>query len=68
MVLRARERMIMAFEQKVMKVSPETYARVTAVRDAMATEKHRMVTYEETVEYLLTFREQTLGLSTAAGR
>lgn len=58
----------MAFEQRVLKVSPATYDRVTVVRDTMAREKNRQVTYEEAVEYLLNFRDQMLGLNAAAGR
>jgi hypothetical protein len=59
-----------AFEQRVIKVSPETGSRLTEIRDTMAREKRRQVTYAETVEYLIDFRDQALGLglSTAAGR
>jgi len=58
----------MPFEQKVIKVSPATYNAVTAVKIEMAAEKHRQVTFDEAVEYLLTFRQAALALTTEAGK
>lgn len=43
----------MAFEQRVMKVNPATYDRVTLVKLAMEKEKQRQVTYAEVLDYLV---------------
>lgn len=48
-----------AFDQRVIRVGPDTYDKVTAVRRAMAEEKHRQVTYAEAVDYLVTYYEET---------
>jgi len=57
------------FDQRVIKVGPATYDRMTAVKTELEREKQRLVTYAETVEYLLTYWESTAGLKPAeAGR
>jgi hypothetical protein len=51
----------MAFDQQVIKVAQGTGDRLTEVRDAMAREQNRKVTYSEAVEYLLNFRDSVIG-------
>jgi hypothetical protein len=59
---------LMAYDRLVVRLSPATYAAVTEIRDALAREKNRMVTYDEAVEYLVTFRRAALNIPQEAGR
>lgn len=58
----------MAFDQQVIKVAQTTGQRLTEVRDAIAREKNRKVTYDEAVEYLLNFRDTVISARAEADR
>lgn len=45
------------FQQEVIKLGPATKGRLTIVRDELAREKNRIVTYDAAVEYLLDYRD-----------
>jgi hypothetical protein len=58
----------MAFDQQVIKVAQTTGQRLTEIRDAIAREKNRKVTYDEAVEYLLNFRDTVISARAEADR
>jgi hypothetical protein len=53
------------FDQRVIKIGPAVYDKVTTVKLALEAEKQRQVTYGETIEYLVTFWESTAHLTAA---